>query len=70
MGETQIYSRQERSDQNTKSNQMKLKYVRCKVKKTLNQWMKSQESYGLDQEVYETWNWSKVEIQVTYESYY
>ena len=30
-GETQIYSRQERSDQDTRSNQVGLRYVRCKV---------------------------------------
>ena len=31
MGETQIYSRQERSDLDTRSNQVSLKYVKCKV---------------------------------------
>ena len=31
MRETQIYSRQERSDLNTRSDQVSLKYVRCKV---------------------------------------
>ena len=30
-GETQIYSRQERSDLDTRSDQVALKYVRCKV---------------------------------------
>ena len=30
-GETQIYSRQERSDLDTRSNQVGLRYVRCKV---------------------------------------
>ena len=30
-GETQIYSRQERSDLDTRSNQVSLRYVRCKV---------------------------------------
>ena len=31
MGETQIYSQQERSDLDTRSNQVGLRYVRCKV---------------------------------------
>ena len=30
-GETQIYSRQERSNLDTRSDQMDLRYVRCKV---------------------------------------
>ena len=31
MGETQIYSQQERSNLDTRSDQMDLRYVRCKV---------------------------------------
>ena len=31
MGETQIYSQQERSDRDTRLDQVALKYVRCKV---------------------------------------
>ena len=31
MGETQIYSRQERLDLDTRSNQVGLRYIRCKV---------------------------------------
>ena len=41
MGETQIYSRQERSDIDTISDQMELRYVRSKGMETLDIWMTS-----------------------------
>ena len=39
MGETRIYSRYERSNLDTRLDQMDLRYVRCKVMETLDLWM-------------------------------
>ena len=66
MGETQIYSRQERSDLNTSSYQMDLKYVRCKVEETLYLWMTSLGELGLGSGFMRCEIWSKFETQVTY----
>ena len=51
----------------TESTEAEVRKVQCEV--STQGWF-HKVSYGLDQEVYEVWNWSKVEIQTTYESYY